>query len=299
MGCLRRDGTWQTVGRAVRGASHRRNAIPLQDAIRWFPTEGTGASITLALADGHGNPICFRSKRGAEMAVKVATGVLHDFYLQHPREEGPDLQPLAQGLIPRLLVERWRGSVVSHLHETPLEASELQNVAEKVGLAARRALEADNVLAYGSTVLAALATPAYLLLVQLGDGDCLLVSPSGKTTRPWPRDARLMGVETTSLCMPEAWKEVRLAVEPVADGSPALLLLCTDGYSNSFREEEGFMNVGRDFLELIRSEGIAWVNDRLDAWLAETTERGSGDDVSVGILWRQDTSSELPVGKNV
>lgn len=286
MGVANQNLSWQVIGRAVCGASHRRSGIPLQDAIRWIPPNGSGPSLALALADGHGSSLCVRSKEGAELAVETATLLLHEFHLQHPGYEKSELRRSAEEQIPKELVARWRQRVAVHLEGNPLVAEELDRVEPGLGPSARSALEADPFLAYGSTVLAALATSSYVLFFQLGDGDFLIVSANGETKRPWPRDARLLGVETTSLCMPQAWNEVRLGVQKVSRRSAELLLLCTDGYSNSFREEKGFLNVGRDFLEIIRSEGMEKVSESLDAWLAETSEHGSGDDVSLGILCR-------------
>ena len=66
--------------------------------------------------------------------------------------------------------------------------------------------------------------------------------------------------------------------------APALILLSTDGYPNSFRDEAGFLQVGSDILRLIRENGLASVNDQLAGWLRDSTRAGSGDDVTLGIL---------------
>ncbi len=294
MGVANRKLSWQVIGRAVRGALHRRSGTPLQDAIRWSPANGDDASLVLSLADGHGWPLCLRSQIGAELAVETATLLLQEFHSRHPSYEISGLQHSAEEQIPKELIIRWRQAVTRHLEEYPFAPDELETLGGKMGPMAQRALEADPFLAYGSTVLGVLATPSFVLFLQLGDGDLLIISRTGETERPWPRDSRLLGVETTSLCMPQAWNEVRLGVQKISKKSPELLLLCTDGYSNSFREEEGFLDVGRDFLEMLRSDGIEKVNESLEQWLTETTDSGSGDDVSVGLLWRTTDSAEEP-----
>lgn len=294
MGVVNRKLSWHVIGRAVCGALHRRSGAPLQDAISWTRANSGNASMVLALADGHGWPLCFRSQVGAQLAVETVILLLQEFHHRHPSYENSDLQQLAQEEIPGELVNRWRQAVTRHMAASPFAAGELEGLAQKLGSSSQHTLEADPLLAYGSTVLGVLATSSFALFLQLGDGDLLIVSRSGETKRPWPRDSRLLGVETTSLCMPKAWNEVRLGVQKVSKESPELLLLCTDGYSNSFRDEEGFLNVGRDFLEILRSEGIEKVNESLEQWLTETTESGSGDDVSVGLLWRNDEGTEKP-----
>jgi hypothetical protein len=245
----------------------------------------------LALADGHGSPLCVRSKIGADLAVEAATLLLSDFHRQHLGDEKGRLKPVAEEQIPKELILRWRETVTRHMAANPLAAGEPESLEKKLGVAARRALDDNPFLAYGSTVMCALATPSFVLYLQLGDGDLLIVSSSGETKRPWPRDPRLLGVETTSLCMPMAEREVRLGFLKVSKNFPEMLLLSTDGYSNSFREEAGFLNVGRDILEVIRTEGIEKVSAQLESWLTEATESGSGDDISLGILCRKHESS--------
>ena len=59
-----------------------------------------------------------------------------------------------------------------------------------------------------------------------------------------------------------------------------LVLLATDGYANSFREDRGFLKVGTDLLGMLRSDGLDHVKANLGDWLRETSEGGSGDDIT-------------------
>jgi hypothetical protein len=74
-----------------------------------------------------------------------------------------------------------------------------------------------------------------------------------------------------------------------ADESPAMILLSTDGYLNSFSSEAGFFQAGTDILQMLASEdGFDAVNDNLKGWLEEATQMGSGDDCTVAIIYRPD-----------
>lgn len=64
-----------------------------------------------------------------------------------------------------------------------------------------------------------------------------------------------------------------------------MIMLTTDGYSNSFNDENDFLSVPKEYAELIQKDGIEKVSDSLSAWLAETTTEGSGDDISLGIIY--------------
>lgn len=255
---------WQAAGRSVCGSNHRRQGRPAQDAIAW---QAAPAGVALAVADGHGSAPSFRSHIGAQCAVEAATALLAGFAAEvTPQPPAIDAEALAQEL-----VERWRAQVCEHAaahpFETPLD-------------------QAAGLVSYGTTLLAALATPHWILYMQIGDGDILLVDGGGKVIRPWARDERLLGVETTSLCMPEAWREVRVGERAAAEGAPALVLLSTDGYANSFRQERGFLRVGRDILRLVEAHGMADVERDLESWLQEASDLGSGDDITVGLLYR-------------
>jgi hypothetical protein len=192
--------------------------------------------------------------------------------------------------IPRELVRRWRVAVRHHLNDNPFSPRALEQVEATAGSSARREVEINPYLAYGSTLLGALVTNVFLLYFQLGDGDILLVSEAGEVTQPWPRDKRLLGVETTSLCIPDSWSDVRIGFQPASYHSLALILLSTDGYANSFREECGFLRVGRDILEIIQSDGMQRVEQSLESWLEEASEFGSGDDITLGVLYRTSTN---------
>ena len=74
----------------------------------------------------------------------------------------------------------------------------------------------------------------------------------------------------------------------MVDPPPALILLATDGYANSFVNEAAFLQVGTDILEMIRTEGLETVQENLATWLAEASQDGSGDDITLGILCRTD-----------
>jgi len=145
-------------------------------------------------------------------------------------------------------------------------------------------LSEESLVAYGATLLVAAVTEQFAVYLQLGDGEIITVSESGEVTRPLTKDDRLFGNETTSLCAPDAWRDFRVSFQPFVQMPPALILLSTDGYPNSFRDESGFFKVGSDILNMIRENGLSFIKENLAGWLSDTTRAGSGDDVTLGIL---------------
>ena len=170
--------------------------------------------------------------------------------------------------------------------EDPPDKSLLHELEKRLGAGARAALDANPWLAYGSTLLASAVTDSLALYLQLGDGDIVTVSTNGGVSRPWDRDHRLLGNETTSLAGPAAVEEMHVRVVLGTDSLPELILLSSDGYANSFREDHGFLAVGGDLMRMIRAEGVGPIQENLESWLQEASDLGSGDDVTLGILWR-------------
>jgi serine/threonine protein phosphatase PrpC len=237
-----------------------------------------------AVSDGHGGARHFRSQIGSSLAVSMAVSVLQEFLPKHSGGDGAASLELAtvQGL-QRKLVDTWLAAIDSDLEQHPLSEEELANLEEEDGRESRATVEQAPQLAYGATLLVAAASDTLLLFLQLGDGEILSVDATGVTTRPLPADDRLMGNQTTSLCQPDAWKEFRVAW--VADpGLPALVLLTTDGYANSFRSDEDFLKIGQDYLGILREQGIATLAEELPEILAEATQQGSGDDITLALL---------------
>ena len=258
---------WQVAGQSVRGAVHERNGLPNQDAIHWLPASGHGSSLVLAVADGHGSARYSRSHIGARLAVETSTQLVEEFLDSQVDIDNLSLiKDATEEWLPRALVRKWVERVVEHLNSDPFGGDE------------------QSVIAYGATLLVTAVTEQFALYLQLGDGEILTVSESGEVTRPLTADDRLFANETTSLCAPEAWRDFRVSFQPFNQSPPALILLSTDGYPNSFRDESGFFKVGSDILDMIRENGLSFIKENLSGWLSDSTRAGSGDDVTLGVL---------------
>jgi serine/threonine protein phosphatase PrpC len=252
---------------------HVRAQKPNQDAIAWYPDEGEGLPLILAVADGHGSDKHFRSDIGAQLATKTAVAVLREFSEHRPKDG--ELSLMMERL-PAAIELQWKQAVRDHLDANP--------VAEGTDEPAATISEHPaQYIAYGTTLLSVLVEQDFIVYLQLGDGDILTVSPNGSVKRAIKSDPNLIANQTTSLCLPEARKYFHKQFQTIGTDPPALVMLSTDGYANSF-EDSDFLKTGSDYLDLIRTEGIEHVNGHLKQWLSETTAKGSGDDITVGIV---------------
>jgi hypothetical protein len=263
-----------------------RHHLPNQDAILWKDNLCDGTAAILAVADGHGSADHFRSDQGSKIAVNLAVKALQAT-LGHMQEQRAPLSGIRRDLedrLPRQLVHAWMEAVSNDRAASPFSREELAALEEKAGSSRRKNVENRPELAYGCTLLAVLVTRSFALYLQIGDGDILVVSADGEVSRPLEKDPRLIANETTSLCSPEAWKNVCLAFQVFSGSSPVLVLASTDGYSNAFLNDEAFLQVGRDLLEMSRTRGLDELGRSLESWLSEASNKGSGDDVTLGII---------------
>ena len=97
----------------------------------------------------------------------------------------------------------WRERVLAHVESNSFTAAE----SEQAGIP----LEREPLIAYGATLLLALATERTVALAQLGDGDIVVVNRDS-VTLPIAPDDRLVASQTTSLCLDDAERDFRVAV---------------------------------------------------------------------------------------
>lgn len=255
-----------------------RTGLPNQDSIGTYRDEARNRAIVV-VSDGHGSARHFRSDTGSQLAVEAAISVLREVSLPLSEEEVRALSTP--------IVAAWRTSVRAHLAEHPFEAADWKHVPDAEREQVKVAVTENPVVAYGATLLTALADGANLLFLQLGDGDILCISSDGAVTRPMHEDSRLIANQTTSLCQNEAPENFRHAqIHADEDTLPELILLSSDGYSNSFSTDADFLQVGSDYLNLLRQFGAEKVVAQLAHILSEASRKGSGDDITLGMLDR-------------
>jgi hypothetical protein len=79
---------------------------------------------------------------------------------------------------------------------------------------------------------------------------------------------------------------MKTKVESFAEAPPpALVLLASDGYANSFSTKDAFLQVGSDLHGYLESRGAAWISERVEDWLTQTSADGSGDDITLVLAW--------------
>jgi len=272
-------GRWAAVTASVRGASHERNGKPNQDAVRVVQTKGPTPGLVAAVCDGHGGDRYVRSDVGSRLGAEVACDVARRAFEQLVAlPSRAALESQLAGPLAEAIVQRWRERVLDDVRARPFTGEE--------AVRARAPLDRDPLISYGCTLLLAVMTPSWVGLLQIGDGDVTVVR-GASVESPVPDDDRLVGGETTSLCLPSAVADTRVHV--LAEPLPDTLILTTDGYANSFADPNWRTHAGTDLRDQVHRIGLDAVEARLPAWLADSASAG-GDDVSMALIQRMDAS---------
>ena len=267
---------WRAVTASVRGSAHVRQSLPNQDAV--VVGSSADGGLAVAVSDGHGSKDSFRSDVGAQFAATIATRLAVQLLESGDHLPAPAELETSVDEFVGLLVTTWREEVEQHLAAHPVSDDEL------AGSPGGRALnDSDPLRAYGATLLLVVVSEGGALIVQLGDGDIVLLDASGVAGSPLPEDATLIANETTSLCMSDAVRRTRWEIIDFEHTAARLIFLASDGYGNSFVDNTWREDVTLDFARHLEEHGFDWVEERLPQWLEESADV-AGDDVSLALL---------------
>jgi len=237
-----------------------RKEQPCQDALYLSPPNSRFAIA--CVADGHGSESCPYSDDGATAAVSVAGELLEKML--------PNLSDHKDIWLPKQIEANWKDAV--------------REIHEKKGRDKPEPPEAFPYTFYGTTLLALAATDSFVFALQIGDGNILMIDADGSARAVLAEadSSSNVGEDTESLCLAEAWRHVRTQIIPwnPADGAP-MFMLSTDGYANGFINNAGFLKAGSDIYKLLQEEGLAYIENELPAWLRQSSDKGSGDDIAL------------------
>ncbi len=277
-------GRWAAATASVRGASHERDGKPNQDAVRVVQVPGPTPGLVAAVCDGHGGDRYVRSDVGSRLGVEVACAVGQRALVDlGPSAAASIVEAHLTGTVAQSIVAEWRKRVFDDVQRRAFTADE----RSRAGVP----LEVDPFISYGATMLLAIVAPSWVGLLQIGDGDVTIVRQA-RAESPVPGDDRLIGGETTSLCLTNAAADARVAV--LVEPLPEAIILTSDGYANSFASPTWRSDAGIDLRDHVRKLGLDGVEERLPAWLADSATAG-GDDVTMALIHRTDVVAPAAV----
>ena len=267
----------------------------------------------VAVSDGHGSEKYIRSDCGSLFAVDticlLATSMFRDLPNPEIRIRVSEIDTVAEQIKVQF-VNMWKNGVDNHSKSHQLNEVELLflekkfaegKLSEEVCTTIKKDFEiVSNIedvknnppsrVAYGCTFLAAIAYEDVVLILQHGDGDIIGLYPNGEIKELIAPNPKNFANETSSLCRVKNPAEIQHAVL-VGTEIPILITLSTDGVKNSFNDLnsdiEKFYNIPVVLKNSLfkNSCDTKIVATELSSLLTKMATHGSGDDVTLGVLF--------------
>lgn len=243
------------------------------------------------VCDGHGGADYFRSDRGSRFAAEAFMSCMENPDLITALSEAVTEKQQASRIeqLIKSVITRWNSLIGHDMQQYPFREDELSGVSEK----ARQKYEAGERLqsAYGTTLIGVVLAEDFWMGLQIGDGKCVSVSEKGEFAQPVPWDEKCFLNVTTSMCDADAVKEFRYCF---SRSLPAAVFIGSDGIDDCFAGNEKLYDFYRlvlqSFVKMDEETAVA----QLREYLPSLSEKGSGDDMSVGILVNTDFVRQSP-----
>jgi serine/threonine protein phosphatase PrpC len=184
----------------------------------------------------------------------------------------------------KCIISRWGDEVYADFLERPYSDEEIAKLPPDWGFE-------DSVYSvYGTTLLITAVTGRYWFGLQIGDGKTVELTSGGEWREPVPWDDNCFLNATTSLCDENAADEFR---HFFSETLPAAVFLCTDGVSESYRDESEFQNVLRGTGRVLALQTKPKARKVLSKFLPVISAGGNGDDVSIAAVYSKEKLAEL------
>ena len=285
------------------GASHLKKGTVCQDSAAAVETQDYRLAV---VCDGHGGEDYFRSDRGSRMAVQAFRECAQKAFAPQPRKwlrrkavrlknKADDFAEALNACVTqkeideqllwfaRSVVTRWNLLVEEDLAADPFKEEELAAVSDK----AKARYEAGESLhkAYGTTLLGAVLTKDFWFGIHIGDGKCVVFDHEGNAAEPILWDENCFLNTTTSICDSAALQEFRVFF---SRHLPAAIFVGSDGIDDCFADEEKLYNFYRVVLTSFATQDGEQAQTELMEYLPVLSEKGSGDDMSIGVIAQLD-----------
>lgn len=272
----------------VIGASHIKSGTVCQDCSK---SREMPNSRFVVICDGHGGADYFRSDRGSRFACEAFMDCAENPDLLKALSEIYSEKQKKQYInqLIKSIIARWNTLVEQDIGQNPFSEDELCNISER----AKRKYESGEQLqsAYGTTLIGIIMTEGFWLGVQIGDGKCVAISENGEFSQPIPWDDECFLNITTSLCDENAAQKFRFHYDRVL---PAAVFVASDGIDDCFAGDERLYDFYRLTLKSFKEADENSAVAQLSEYLPILSEKGSGDDMSVGILVNVDLIRQNP-----
>lgn len=239
------------------------------------------------VADGHGDSNCPRSSIGSKLICEIAISELKSFAESIISQcwETELFDSLKAEMIVRQLITsmfgKWSCAVNDELSQNPLTVEELEQ-AEDYANHYKNDEYTEHI--YGTTLIAGLITSEFMLLLQQGDGRCVVFDKNMKASQPIPWDDRCFANVTTSVCDMDSVNSCRYYIANLKEKPVIACIAGSDGVEDSFSSMDKMHVFYRKLLKLSCEKDIEGLNEYLEEFLPELSSIGSRDDITISGL---------------
>ncbi len=273
---------------SIQGAGHIKKGMPCEDYGMKYQDEDCAVMV---LGDGHGDTNCPRSAFGSRTLCEIAVRELSTFAREVKTAgwtESLFRQRDGARMIRQLVTSifgKWSCAVNEDYAQNPLTEEEIAGCGNYIDRY-NRGERIEHI--YGTTFIAGLLTSEYLLLLQQGDGRCVVFDSHGAASQPIPWDDRCFSNVCTSVCDTDAVQSCRYHIIDLSQNPVIACVAGSDGVEDSFSSMDKMHTFYREKLKIACEDGVEGLEAHLKEKLPQFSAEGSQDDVTIcGLIDRQ------------
>ena len=270
----------------------------------------------IAVADGHGGSDYFRSETGAELAVSAAIGTALHYRKKSKTDTetetdiSEDENSFSEASIKNFkfdILTNWKKVVKLHWDSQKLKCngdyeSEIRYKSVSDKYKARYTsddeseIEKHLYVAYGTTLIVAIAIKMQILILQVGDGTCVLLKRNGEFSVPVPADEDNFLNKTSSLSeenvFPKKFRHTVVDRKIGTEDEVVAVFLSSDGVDDCYpyhENEEHLYGLYAMIIDNVLKEGYEETFEEIETdLLQDMSDRVSKDDISLAIFMSGD-----------
>ena len=252
------------------GYRHIKTKTVLQD---YSASYSDNERTIITCADGHGGDLYIRSNLGSKFASEAIISVFKRITKNNIRKN--KIEKAITSIRLSILCE-WNSLVKQDLAAHRISKGETKHLSEQK----RFELSVRPQCAYGTTLTGAMVLGDKLIVVLIGDSECLGIR-KGEIVHLFNTDKDPVGNITYSMCQEDAYNYLKVRIMDISelDG----VLLCTDGLSSPF---QSYDNLSKAFINpIVHNLNLNHNDTEIKSAIKLIAEKkGTGDDVTLAFI---------------
>ena len=234
----------------------------------------------ITCCDGHGGKKYIRSHIGSHMASNAIINVFNSIHPSFFRLKNEEIE----NKIKLSILCEWNKLVEEQISYKSIKKNELINLDEDEILS----LKSNPAIAYGTTLTGALLLGNKLLVVKIGDTECVGIR-KGQLIDIFDSSDDPAANVTYSMCQDDAFKYLKVKVLDFRDLDG--IVLCTDGLTSPYQSYDNFNNsfIKPMINKIINTNSLEYIDDFIDEIASNL---GVGDDVSLSFILNDNISKK-------